>query len=129
MRSPQACAVADVTYRQLDYWSRIGLFDGKTVGRGSGTQRSWDEPQVIALCAVRLITGLGQIQVRRLHDAVGLIRERWEADPYLRDAWLIISRDEVRVDVVPAVAGPVATVVNLEACAAQVREHAAAMAS
>lgn len=44
---------AGLSYRQLDYWCRIGLLRPKGEGRGSGTSRRWTarEAAVVAVLA------------------------------------------------------------------------------
>lgn len=41
MTTPQAAAAAGITYRQLDYWTRVGAARPHVDARGSGSQRVW----------------------------------------------------------------------------------------
>lgn len=39
LRSPEVCARAGCTYRQLDFWTRAGYLKPARAARGHGTQR------------------------------------------------------------------------------------------
>lgn len=45
----QACRLAGITYRQIDYYDRSGLIDPTQPARGSGSQRRWTSREVDAL--------------------------------------------------------------------------------
>ena len=52
-RGPQVCELAGITYRQLDYWARVGLVRPSiTEAQGSGTQRRYSLADVAALKVV-----------------------------------------------------------------------------
>lgn len=54
IRSPALCAAAGVSYRQVDYWTRRGVFDaleGARHARGSGSLRGWPL-EAVPLCRV-----------------------------------------------------------------------------
>lgn len=42
----QAAALAGISYRQLDYWLRVGLLDSAVPGNGSGSRRRFDSRDV-----------------------------------------------------------------------------------
>jgi len=46
LKSADVCRQAGVTYRQLDYWHRMGLFPDVPTGPGSGTPREWSARHV-----------------------------------------------------------------------------------
>ena len=46
MRSSDVCHLAQVSYRQLDYWARTGLLVPEVEASGSGSQRVYGEDQV-----------------------------------------------------------------------------------
>lgn len=47
LSSRQVCRLTGVSYRQLDYWQRVGLISASvSEARGSGTQRRWSEDDV-----------------------------------------------------------------------------------
>lgn len=49
-----------ITFRQLDYWSRIGIFDPSVaVARGSGSRRRYSIEDVRVLRALAALTELG----------------------------------------------------------------------
>ena len=45
MTTIEVCRMLDVTYRQLDYWSRQGWIPGQEGGVGSGHRRVWTSEQ------------------------------------------------------------------------------------
>lgn len=45
-RSSEVCALAGITYRQLDYWRRSGLIDGTPSTVGSGFAILWTADQL-----------------------------------------------------------------------------------
>lgn len=47
--TPEVCALTGLTYRQLDYWVRLGLIDPVVPAEGSGTRRRFSPEQVSAL--------------------------------------------------------------------------------
>jgi hypothetical protein len=51
--SSEVCALAGITYRQLDYWDRTGFLLPQVAAAGSGTQRLFSraEVQVAAVAA------------------------------------------------------------------------------
>jgi DNA-binding transcriptional MerR regulator len=66
-RGPTACAVAGITYRQLDYWARTGLVQPTIRGAaGSGTQRLYSFRDILVLKVVKelLATGVSLQNVR-----------------------------------------------------------------
>lgn len=44
--APQVCETVGITYRQLDYWLRVGLLDPYRNARGSGSRRMFDDRDV-----------------------------------------------------------------------------------
>lgn len=75
-RSPQLCKATGLTYRIVDYWSRVGVLTASGAeGAGSGSQRLWtDEDVEIARVLNRL---------RLLDMPTGTLRTVGE---HLRDA-------------------------------------------
>lgn len=73
LRGSDVAHLADVTYRQLDYWARAGLFGDDLIGPGSGGRREW-KPQHAALAQ-----GLGQLaRLNATLDTLGLLADRAE---------------------------------------------------
>lgn len=72
--SDEVCHLADVTYRQLDYWTRTQAIEPAIHARGSGSKRRWTPRQV---CAVRVLGGLASTGAEHLQ-----LREVWA---YLMD--------------------------------------------
>lgn len=75
-RGPAACALAAITYRQLDHWDRIGLVQPSiTAAHGSGTQRRYSAVDVLCLRVLSLLTARGMLPSSRWPvDAVEIIR-------------------------------------------------------
>lgn len=60
LSSTDVCQRAGITYRQLDYWARLGVVAPVVDCAGSGTQRRWDREQVrdfIVLSQIADLTG------------------------------------------------------------------------
>lgn len=73
-RPPTACAVAGITYRQLDYWARTGLVTPSVRdASGSGTQRLYSFRDVLLLKLVRRLIDTG-ISLRSVRTAIGQLR-------------------------------------------------------
>ena len=67
---PEMCRVADITYRQLDYWARTGLLvPSITPAMGSGSQRLYSEPDVVMARVIRRLLWLG-LSLQRVRDMV-----------------------------------------------------------
>ena len=67
-RGPTACAAAEITYRQLDYWARTGLVEASVrPAPDSGTMRLYSYYDILKLKIVKrlLDTGLSLQQVRQ----------------------------------------------------------------
>ena len=64
------CRLAACSYRQLDYWCRIGLVEPALAARGSGSARLFDADDVADVRAISdlLRFGLGLGVIRRLSD-------------------------------------------------------------
>jgi DNA-binding transcriptional MerR regulator len=73
-RGTTACAVAGITYRQLDYWARTGLVTPSIRdASGSGTQRLYSFRDVLVLKLVRRLLDTG-ISLHNIRSAVGQLR-------------------------------------------------------
>ena len=79
-RGPTACAVAGITYRQLDYWARTGLVE-PTVrsASGSGTQRLYSFRDILVLKIVKRLLDTG-VSLQQIRQAVQHLRERGAED-------------------------------------------------
>jgi DNA-binding transcriptional MerR regulator len=57
--SLEVCRLTGVTYRQLDYWTRIGLIRPSFAqAHGSGTQRRWSPTDIARIRRIRLAAQL-----------------------------------------------------------------------
>lgn len=120
MRSTEVVARTGATYRQIDYWTRMCLFSAGRVGGGSGSRREFDDPEVVLVRALVLISRLSHPAYRRFVDVLPQLREAWEGDPELRGYWLVMTADVVLVvhhsrDAVPL--DVAVLMVDLGACA------------
>ena len=70
-RGPIACAVAGITYRQLDYWARTGLVEPTVrAASGSGSQRLYGFRDILILRIVKHLidTGVSLPNIRAAVD-------------------------------------------------------------
>jgi DNA-binding transcriptional MerR regulator len=79
-RGPTACAVAGITYRQLDYWARTGLVTPSIRdASGSGTQRLYSFRDVLVLKIVKKLLETG-VSLHNIRTAVEHLRRRGTDD-------------------------------------------------
>lgn len=75
-RGPVACSVADITYRQLDYWARTGLVTPEIrSAEGSGTQRLYSFRDLLLLKVIKRLIDAG-ISLQQIRIAVDHLRCR-----------------------------------------------------
>ena len=75
-RGPVACAAADITYRQLDYWARTGLVEPSVrPATGSGTQRLYGFRDILVLKVVKRLLDTG-VSLQNIRTAVEHLRAR-----------------------------------------------------
>ncbi|GAA4920248.1 MerR family transcriptional regulator [Streptomonospora salina] len=77
-RGPTACAAADITYRQLDYWARTGLVN-PSVQSADGRPALYDSRDVLLLKVVKRLLDTG-ISLQQIRPAVDHLRYRGTAD-------------------------------------------------
>lgn len=58
-RTADVVAFTGATYRQIDYWCRVGLLDPEGDGRGSGIVRRWAPEDVRAALIIAALARLG----------------------------------------------------------------------
>ncbi len=116
----EACDLAGITYRQADYWARIGLIEPDAPARGSGSRRRWNRQQVLMLATLAQVGGT--VLPGRLGQLVAVLTD-CDADAW-RSRVLLIDRDgSVWLPDEPG-APPVTTRVDLAGVRAQVAERA-----
>jgi DNA-binding transcriptional MerR regulator len=99
-RAPQACQIAGVTYRQLDYWARTDFIRPSVdSGKGSGSQRRYSYDDVLLLAAARAM----------LDGGMDLASIRRSVDVFRRHPELALSGEKVKVRSV----GPLAITLDL----------------
>jgi DNA-binding transcriptional MerR regulator len=79
-RGLTACAAANITYRQLDYWARTGLVEPSIrPARGSGSQRLYSFRDILVLRVVKSLLNAG-VSLQQIRSAVTFLRERGVTD-------------------------------------------------
>lgn len=74
-RGAVAAKVADITYRQLDYWARTGLVEPTVRNAGgSGTQRLYGFQDILVLKLVKRLLDTG-ISLQQIRTAVTQLRK------------------------------------------------------
>lgn len=59
LRSPEVCARAGCSYRQLDFWARVGLVHPERAAAGSGTLRLFSHAETDVIRRMVLLTDVG----------------------------------------------------------------------
>src|SRR5688572_1672489 len=73
-RGPTTCAVAGITYRQLDYWARTGLVvPSVRDASGSGTQRLYSFRDIVVLKVVKRLLDAG-VSLQNIRKAIDTLR-------------------------------------------------------
>lgn len=73
-RGPQACKIVDITYRQLDYWTRTGLvLPSVQEATGSGSQRLYSFNDLLQLKVVKSLTDAGA-SLQKVRQAIDYVR-------------------------------------------------------
>lgn len=77
--SVQVCRAAGITYRQLDYWTRVGVLRPPMAANGSGTSRAYSELELNIAAVVRQLSALGAGTVVA-GEVAETLRMMWELD-------------------------------------------------
>lgn len=84
-RGPQACKIVDITYRQLDYWTRTGLVSPTVQpAKGSGTQRLYSFNDLLQLKVIKSLTDAGA-SLQKVRQAIDYVRDN------LADDWAKVT--------------------------------------
>lgn len=107
------CQAAGISYRQADYWARLGVFgDSRAWVPGEGSRRPWSLEMVEALHALARLSELGarvdvfgsvfRVVTARPVDAAGealivtrdgaIRRPHWQIDFKIEAAWVVTLR-------------------------------------
>lgn len=90
-----ACRQTGITYRQLNYWDKIGLVHPSiNQARGSGSRRVYSHRDLAQLRLCRQLVDVG-VTLQRIRYALAAIREADQAGQHAR--YLIIHTDSVAV--------------------------------
>ncbi|MDP9403108.1 MAG: MerR family transcriptional regulator [Actinomycetota bacterium] len=74
-RGPQVCAIAGITYRQLDYWARTDLLRPSiSEARGSGTQRRYSYRDLLELKVIKRLLDAG-LSLQSARRAIEVLRK------------------------------------------------------
>lgn len=123
--SAEVCALADISYRQLDYWCRIGATKASaTAARGSGSRRRFTRQDVLVIAVVAQL-GAHSVRVGQADELARLLHD-WPEDQWT-DTTLLVGPGGVWL-AGQAGAPAVATAINLGAIRAQVAERAGELA-
>ncbi|MEA5155760.1 MerR family transcriptional regulator [Raineyella sp.] len=79
-RGPIAAKAAGITYRQLDYWARIGLVTpGVRDANGSGSARLYSFRDILMLKVIKRLLSAG-VSLQQIRKAVDYLRDRGVED-------------------------------------------------
>jgi DNA-binding transcriptional MerR regulator len=80
-RGPTVTKLADITYRQLDYWARTGLVTPSIrAADGSGSQRLYSFTDVVELRIIKRLLDAG-VSLRQIRTALGYLRQESGGKP------------------------------------------------
>ncbi|MHB1356197.1 MAG: MerR family transcriptional regulator [Anaerolineae bacterium] len=94
LRSKQVIKLAEITYRQLDYWVSTGLVQCIEPGHGTGTDRLFS---ILDVIAVRAAAGLRKdgASLQEIRKAVELLRSEWSISEPLHSGKLLVINGRV----------------------------------
>ncbi|MEA2433184.1 MAG: hypothetical protein QOG54_641 [Actinomycetota bacterium] len=79
-RGPQTCKIVDITYRQLDYWTRTGLVTPSLAeAKGSGTQRLYSFNDLLQLKVIKSLTDAGA-SLQKIRQAIEYVQNDMSDD-------------------------------------------------
>lgn len=79
-RGPQTCKIVDISYRQLDYWTRTGLVEPSLQpAAGSGTQRLYSFNDLLQLKVIKSLTDAGA-SLQKVRQAIDYVRTNLSDD-------------------------------------------------
>ncbi|MGH9169010.1 MAG: MerR family transcriptional regulator [Acidimicrobiia bacterium] len=88
-RAPHVCRLVGITYRQLDYWARTGLLvPSLHPAQGSGSQRLYSFLDIVQLRVIKSLLDAG-MSLKKIRQAMNILRERVESDSPLADVTLL----------------------------------------
>jgi DNA-binding transcriptional MerR regulator len=89
--SSRTCEIVGITYRQLDYWARTGLFVPTEQASGSGSRRQYSFSDLIHLRVVKKMLDSG-MKLQEVKRATDYLSRQGES---LTNADLIMTQDQV----------------------------------
>ena len=72
--SKEAAKLSGISYRQLDYWTRLGVIKPEQEAKGTGTARRWSPIQIVELRVIAGLRGRG-VSMQRVRRASGWLRK------------------------------------------------------
>jgi len=72
--SQEAAELSGISYRQLDYWTRLGVVKPEREAKGTGTARRWSPTQIVELRVIAGLRGSG-VSMQRVRRAAGWLRK------------------------------------------------------
>lgn len=134
-RGVQACKLADITYRQLDYWARTGLVRPSVAdAHGSGSQRSYSYRDILELKVVKHLLA-GGISLQAARKAVEYLRLNLKEDLSNADLLVVgpgtvlVRNGEELVDLLKGGQLVMSIVVSLQEIVNQLEAEVVAMVS
>lgn len=113
IRTPRACVLAGVSYRQIDYWLRTGRLRSTIEAKGSGSQRLFNQRAVEVAWALGQSSTGGPQRVPDLHRLHDL--ERFSGWLVLHEGGSVVCADSDELAWELAL-WPAAHVINLDLC-------------
>ncbi len=85
----RAAEIVDISYRQLDYWTRTGLVSASCASaEGSGTRRAYSYSDLLELRAIKSLLDAG-IKLESVREVVAYLRDELKSD--IASVSLVIS--------------------------------------
>jgi len=96
----EVCALAGITYRQLDYWCRMDVLTPEVDAHGSGSRRAFTRPQARALAVCGRVAELAAGGGAPLVGTLSAVFELLDLSEGLGDeepGWVVIADGRPRV--------------------------------
>lgn len=71
--TPEACRLTGASFREIDYWDRVGVLHPTHPANGSGSRRLWSDRDIAEIRVVVALRGLG-CPLRRIGEFLDLLR-------------------------------------------------------
>lgn len=92
--SSDVCEITGVTYRNLDYWVRLGILGPMTEGYGSGVPRVWMQRDVECIAVVKTLRDAG-VDLQATGRVGDYVRQHGVRGSYRLGPGIVIDLDEI----------------------------------